>query len=295
MINIIIGCIIFIFGLYLFHRILANKLEKDIDVLKKKDSPFKIVSYLKNFVIFYSLYMLFKPLFNVLDEIFFRCFRAWIKFKNFWKSPLYNFRNLLFGSKLKRRLSNKRKSLLQERLEDFVDWMSDLYTDLFIIPYETLCRFLYWGWKLRHSYEWEAGHGLYYMIYLKTKGLIDYSRDHAHLCWNNNEDGTEFRKLKIACNLAKRLWEEDYHTHREIHNKKWGNKIEFDFLPHSYDKDGKPLTYSMISINEQRRSKEENEKERKEYRIAIEKDQQQDSERKYLMELLFKYMDRWWD
>ncbi len=85
--------------------------------------------------------------------------------------------------------------------EKIVDYIHDKYNYFVIIPYETICRFLFWGWKLRNNYNWDCQNLLYYMIYLKLDSLIKYSRKYGHLMWNNKENGTQFSSKIMAVRL----------------------------------------------------------------------------------------------
>ena len=212
---------------------------------------------------------------------------------------LRKIRDLLFGSKFERdvkisiyEMKNKKDVSIFVKIKSCIlDWFWDKYTDFIIVPYETVCRFFYWGWKLRYSYEFEAGHGLYYMIYLKTKGLIDYSRKYAHLRWNDDENGTQFRKLKIACTLAQRLYKDCYNTNVAKHEEKWGkDEIYFEKC------EDNPMLSEMKHKRHINMTDDQIAEERKEWLRAHKADQQQQlNERKYLFELLNKHMEGWWD
>lgn len=202
---------------------------------------------------------------------------------------LYKLRQILFGSKLKRALSLKRKTPMKERWEDFVDYLYDLYTDLLIVPYETTRRFFYWGWKLKKNYSFDCNN-TYYMIHLRLKKMIEYSEKYSSCLWNSNPNTTQMRKLRIACELAKRLNDDYYWTHKNKHEEKWG-ELQLHF--------GKPderrcrsLDFSRPNAN----TDKEKEQERKEYQIASDMDdQQKKDERKYFFKLLEKHLEGWWD
>lgn len=202
---------------------------------------------------------------------------------------LYKIRKFFFGSKLIRAIKNE-----DFFINNILDWFYDKYTDLIIVPYETICRFLYWGWKLRNNYEWDCSSNTYYMFYLKFDSLIKYSKKHAHLMWNSDYEGKDFRKLRIACELAKRLYEDDYNTHTDEHNKKWKEDNEFDSKPNF--KNGKIISYSLDWKSEQNLTKKELEQKGKEFRIAYNLDnKQKESEKKYLFKILTKHLEGWWD
>lgn len=203
---------------------------------------------------------------------------------------LYTIRRLLFGSKLIRSCSLNKKSIIKEEFNDLIDRFYDLYTNLIIIPYETISRFFYWGWKLRHNYSWDCTYLLYDMIYLKLNKLIEYSKQHAHLCWNSNPNTKEMRKLRIACHLSKRLANHDYSTHMTQHDNEWG-KLYMEF---GESKGLHRPCYLKRFVTEQFPHLKN--KERKEWHIAQELDEnQRKHEKEYLFHLLKKHLERWWD
>ena len=104
--------------------------------------------------------------------------------------------------------------------------------------------------------------------------------------WNTAEDGKDFRRLKIACELAKRLWENEYNTNVDDHYLKWGEP-EFYFSYHEK---------THRDRNEERYTKKELKKLNKEFSLALHLDyEQQKAEKKYLFTLLERYMEDWWD
>ncbi|MFA5049272.1 MAG: hypothetical protein WC516_09675 [Patescibacteria group bacterium] len=142
-------------------------------------------------------------------------------------------RKFLFGSKLIRCVSNP-KSTLQEKWWDVLDYGYSLYTDLIVVSYESLCRFFYWGWKFRKHYEWEFEFGYYLYVYLKLKKFIKYCEEYGHLQWNSNSNNTRMRKLRICCELAKRLHEDNYDANKkmyyEIYEPNWHEAPFRDFV-----------------------------------------------------------------
>lgn len=185
---------------------------------------------------------------------------------------------------------NKSTPVIQEKWINILDWFYDKYTDLIIVPIEWMQRFFRWGWRCRWNYTFDASHSTYMLIYYNLKDMIDYSRKYGNCVWNSNENGKEFRILKIACKLAKRLWKDEYNIHINEHNKKWGKpNMEFGQL-----KDGTRRCY--ITRDVVKKNPELADLERKEWRIANKKDYQQKKyEKKYLYKLLEKYGEGFWD
>ena len=199
---------------------------------------------------------------------------------------LKKIRSYLFDSVGRFKREIKGKETLVDRV---LYYMRAKYTDFIIVPYETVCRFCFWGWKLRNAYEFQC-ESIYLTIYLQLKQMIDYSKEYAHLCWNSNYEGSEFRKLRIASCLAKRLYEDDYNIHMKNHDKKWGCGQYTTIENKETDR-----TYLEI-----KRKNIHNEKDKlqhsKEYRLASDADEKQKSnERKYLYKLLEKHLESWWD
>ena len=63
--------------------------------------------------------------------------------------------------------------------------------------FNTMGRFFYWGWKMRHSYEWDA-HFIYEMLYLKLDETYKCFKNHGTLMWNESEHTNRMKKLKEA-------------------------------------------------------------------------------------------------
>lgn len=76
--------------------------------------------------------------------------------------------------------------------------------------YQMICRFLRWGYRMRYMYEWDA-HYIYKMIYLKLDDCRKNFNEHGHLMWNDDDDNPGMRKLRECSELAKRLYEDNYH------------------------------------------------------------------------------------
>lgn len=214
---------------------------------------------------------------------------------------IYKIRDILFGSKISRQLDSSALkgniSIFKEKYWDFLNWGYDKYTDWIIVPIECLERFCIWGWRCRWNYSFDASHSTYMLIYYNLKDMVDYSRQNGHLLWNSKENGKEFRRLKIACELAKRLGEDDYRQKTNEYNEKWGIdwQNEMIIFP-NYDNNGKVLTYGTKWKSDKGLSREQLNQKRKEMNIAYDLDEQQKkNERKYLYKLLEKYGEGFWD
>lgn len=212
---------------------------------------------------------------------------------------LYKLRKFLFGSKLIRSVKisimeiKGMKPLKESFISKFLDFGYNKYTDFVIVPYETLCRFCYWGWKLRKNYSYNCNYSIYYILHLKFKGLIDYSRKYTHLCWNKNENSKLFRRLKIACYLSKRLYLADYNVNINKHDKKWNINWDNEFLFKSERKNN--VSTLQWRSNQGLTKKQLNQKS-KEFDIASDLDDlQKKNEKEYLFSIMSKYMSSWWD
>lgn len=74
---------------------------------------------------------------------------------------------------------------------------------------ESIKRFFYWGWKLRHSYDFDA-HSIYPMLQLKLERVYNEMLNNSHLVWNSDPNNKQMRKLKEAGLLAERLSSDRY-------------------------------------------------------------------------------------
>lgn len=77
---------------------------------------------------------------------------------------------------------------LKEKYELLLDILYDLYTDLIVVPSDTLYTFLFWGWNLRKNREWCMEYFFYCFTYLNLKQYIKYCNKYGHLQWNSNSD-----------------------------------------------------------------------------------------------------------
>ena len=154
-----------------------------------------------------------------------------------------------------------------------------------------ILRFFYWGWMLKDSYDFDA-QTIYQMLYLKLERMERSFTSNGHCVWNSDPNNKGMRKLRVAKNLAKRLWEEDDKTEQDEINRldlKWGER-DREFIP---TKNG---LNRFIIKNKNTKSEEEQLKADKEYFSIYEKSSKKmEYEKKQLFKLLSKHINYWWD
>lgn len=69
--------------------------------------------------------------------------------------------------------------------------------------YEKIKRMIFWGWKMRNSYDYDA-HTIYEMLQWKLERLLHVFKYDGHCVWNNSEDNKRMKDLKEAIELLKR-------------------------------------------------------------------------------------------
>lgn len=86
------------------------------------------------------------------------------------------------------------------------DWFDPVHNVInwFRNTYARICRFFFWGWKLRNSHDWD-GHTLYEIIHLKLERMDKEMLNKGHLAWQYEEKKRCYRTLKIAKEAARRL------------------------------------------------------------------------------------------
>ena len=167
------------------------------------------------------------------------------------------------------------------KIDDLISWFSS--------KYQILERMVFWGWKLRYDYDFDA-HVLYHHHYLKLDRMYKCFRDHGHCAWNSDINNPRMRHLRITRELAKRLYEDGYRTHIEAHNKKWGlPNIRFIEIPKS--------RYFTSTIDRENVKTEKDKKlERDSFKRAISKDHaQKKQEKRMFFDLMEKNIDIFWD
>lgn len=150
-----------------------------------------------------------------------------------------------------------------------------------IVKYEMLCRMLFWGWNMRHSYDFDA-QTLYDIIYLKLDRVYNCMLSDSHCAWNSSPDTKLMRRLYEARTLAKRLSEGDMYLNSSVKLTEKYRDIKPRGLLSSYlDQNSKPIESKLYSYI---------------LKKAFEKDNtryQTDKQRLFM--LLNKYLSEWWD
>lgn len=80
--------------------------------------------------------------------------------------------------------------------------------------YEMLKRMIFWGWNMRHSYDFDA-HSIYLMLHLKLERVYGAMKN-GNCLWNDDESNNRMRKLLEAKGLAKRIYDEKYSSYYSI-------------------------------------------------------------------------------
>ena len=136
---------------------------------------------------------------------------------------------------------------------------------------EMVQRMFFWGWKMRHNYDFDASY-IYDILYLKLDRVYTCFLENGHCVWNDGADTKGMKRLSIARNLAKRLSKDNYSTHMDEHYKVYPPNRSRPFLARW----GREESLS--------------------FRRAVKKDSvQREGEKKYLFTLLEKHLDCWWD
>lgn len=166
------------------------------------------------------------------------------------------------------------------------DFMDPFYNTInwFRSKKEMIARMLFWGWKLRWSWDFDAS-TMYEITYLKLSRVHDCMKKHGHLVWNANHNSNLMRKLAETKMLAKKLSEDDYHRYySQFHNqykREDEEMCELDKMMGIHYPDAKSINSKLYSFMIKKAFASD----------ALEK--KNDKNRFYY--LLNKYQDHWWD
>lgn len=69
--------------------------------------------------------------------------------------------------------------------------------------YEKVKRMIFWGWKMRNSWDFDAC-TIYDMLQLKLERLLYVFKNHGHCEWNSDENNSRMKQLREAIELLKR-------------------------------------------------------------------------------------------
>lgn len=168
-------------------------------------------------------------------------------------------------------------------LSDFMDPFYKV-VQWFRVQYQILERMLYWGWKMRYNYDFDAQF-VYVVIALKLERVHKCMKEHSHLEWNSTEKSNLMRKLAEAKILAKKVAKEKYDRHSTLFHETYScagrknNWLEEAMAQH-YPKT-RPISEEMY---------------RAFFIKAIERDSaEKAADMRRLHYLLEKYTGHWWD
>jgi hypothetical protein len=131
-------------------------------------------------------------------------------------------------------------------------------------------------WKLR---DWDAEY-LYLLIYKHLSHVEDCLRYNGH----GVNSVKEADKVRIAKNLAKRLYEKEY-----VNNALISVEEKYGELKIRIEKDDTLPMYSKVIFDE---TPEERKARNRAYKHS---DYMEKQDRQMLFEMLNKYIDKWWD
>lgn len=186
-------------------------------------------------------------------------------------------------------------------MNPIVDWIYDHTVKPYRTYKEMLARMFFWAWHMRWSWDFDA-HTIYDMILLKLKKLEYVFEKHGHCCWQEPGDEEYFRMeaLKEAIAVCDRIANKSDHDYvdglNEAHDKKWG-ELETNMLDNpTKEEDKVPAGVIFRSWRKNAKTKEDEEKEREEYRaIMMQHHEAREADKKRLFELLHEHLDGWWD
>jgi hypothetical protein len=166
------------------------------------------------------------------------------------------------------------------------DWFDPIYKVIRFFPktYEKLNRMIFWGWKLRYSWDFDAS-TLYEIIYLKLDRVQKCCLKHGHLEWDSSPDTNLMRKLSELKGLAKRLSEDNYHKNssrfHDMYCRLDQNKSPLDYMFTKHHPEARPISETMYSFF---------------FKKAIDADNKEKiADKKRFYYLMDKYLESFWD
>lgn len=149
---------------------------------------------------------------------------------------------------------------------------------------EKIKRIVFWGWKLRNNYDFDAGY-MYEVMYLKFDRLYYGMLAHSHCVWNSSPSSKLMRRLYEARGLAKKLSESEYGRHSHTFLEKY-------YRINEYNPNGVNFC-RPIGVNAKLVSQEF-------YSYGLKKTLTRDEnerkiDQKRLYHLMERYIDVWWD
>lgn len=153
--------------------------------------------------------------------------------------------------------------------------------------YEQLCRFFYYGWKMKDAYEYDYNsvEQAQYFSLLRLKKFMD--SDKTHLMWNDSKDTKLMKRLAETVELSKYLVNHDrsFKNYRKLRKKYKSNKKRgrFDIFEDTFMeyKNAKPIDDKLFRFM----MKKAFERDGKEYK----------AKKKRFEHLMSTYLQHWWD
>ena len=171
-----------------------------------------------------------------------------------------------------------------------LDWLSDKYHDItgwFGAKKEMIERMIFWAWKMRYSYDFEAL-TIYDMLYFKLDRIYACMRDHGNCVWSSDENSKRMRRLCEAKYLAgwlsknapdssnKRLTRVMERYDKEKRGSGYLDRIHTKLYPNAKIIDSKLLS---LMVNK-----------------AVSKDiEEYKNKKERFLKLIDKHLDEWWD
>ena len=173
-----------------------------------------------------------------------------------------------------------------ETITDFLHSIRNYFYGI----YCTVERFLYWGYHMRNSYDWDFAY-LERMILCKLKRMRKEFKEHGHCMWNqdvySDEYRTQFRSLQLTIKLLTRICDRsDFHYAINADKKlesKWGSYYQ-----------------TSTGLMGFKRANVVTEQDKADYHkdcLALYDLSQniKNRDRKWLFDLICKYGEYWWD
>lgn len=187
---------------------------------------------------------------------------------------------------------------IRKDFEDFGFWKGLYYRvicppiDLYHRYTERICRTLAFARKAWLHYDFDSAY-LWDIMAFKLK-RIEKCLINGHAI----QEAEDMAAIKESIQICERLFGEDYEDpYWKIHDAKWGEMLPWDTEPADKDKDGKILTYRILTKPRPNvKTPEDTEQERKDFLQCFqsgEDDRLKDMDR--LAFLLKTYSRKWWD
>jgi hypothetical protein len=159
--------------------------------------------------------------------------------------------------------------------------------------FKSIKRFFYWGWKMRHNYDWDHVF-LLEVIHLKLKRMEHYQINHGMSVDSEDPRSTMRKALRTSIRLCERLIERDpmFYSERlqqEFENK-WG-KINTWSTPIEGKPDMSQLHIQREHVNDENHAQywEESKELYKKQSMLYHRD------KRLFFRILEKHIEEFWD